>query len=105
MQNVLDKARTLLASYDVPIQWWWKAISYAIYCINRSPTSKGDNRSPLEQVFNITPNIDDMIPFYAPGLYHVTKEERMLFFNLNTNIFNNFISFFRKDCGCFNIFM
>jgi hypothetical protein len=78
MQNVLDKARTLLASYDVPIQWWWKAIQHSIYCINRSPTSKGDNKSPLEQVFNLKPNIDDMVPFYSPGLYHVTKEERML---------------------------
>ena len=81
MQSVLDKARTMLASYDVPIQWWWRAVSHAIYCINRSPTSKGNKRSPVEQVYNITPNIDNMIPFFAPGLYHVTKEERSLVAN------------------------
>jgi hypothetical protein len=78
MQNVLDKARTMLASYEVPIQWWWHAIKHAIWCINRSPTSKPDHKTPMEIVTGVKPSFDEMLPFYCPGLYHVTKEERQL---------------------------
>ena len=78
MQSVLDKARTLLASYEVPIQWWWHAIQHAIWCINRSPTSKPDSVTPYEMVTGKKPNCNEMLPFFCPGLYHVTKEERQL---------------------------
>ena len=76
MQNVLDKTRTLLASYDVPVRWWVEALQNAIWNINRSPTSKHNNKSPLEQAFGIVPNADEMIPFFCPGMYQVTKDER-----------------------------
>jgi hypothetical protein len=76
MQNVLDKTRTLLDSYDVPAQWWVEALQNAIWNINRYPTSNHDNKSPLEQAFGIVPNADEMIPFFCPGMYQVTKDER-----------------------------
>jgi hypothetical protein len=76
MQNVLDRARTFLASYDVPQSWWWHAVKEAIWFINRSPTSKNDNKTPLELMYNKKPDMKEMIPFFCPGLYNVTKSER-----------------------------
>jgi hypothetical protein len=76
MQNVLDRARTFLASYDVPQSFWWHAVKEAIWYINRSPTSKNDNKTPLELMFNKKPDMKEMIPFFCPGLYNVTKSER-----------------------------
>ncbi len=74
--NVMDRARTVMAAYDTPKSWWWHAIEYAIWCINRSPTSKNDNQTPLEQVECKKPLMEMMVPFFCPGFYHVTKEER-----------------------------
>jgi hypothetical protein len=76
MRNVMDKARTVMASFDVPISYWWLAIQYAIFNINISPTSKSHNKTPWEQVYNQIPDITRLVPFFIPGLYYVTKEER-----------------------------
>ena len=76
VRNVTDRARTLLASYDVPNWFWWYAVSHAIWLINRSPTSNEENKTPLETVYGVKPNVDEMVPFYCPGFYHITKEER-----------------------------
>jgi hypothetical protein len=76
VRNVMDKARTLLASYDVPGWFWWYAIKHAVWLINRSPTSNNSNKSPIEIVYDVKPSVDEMIPFYCPGFYHITKEER-----------------------------
>jgi hypothetical protein len=63
IQNVTDRARTLLASYDVPNWFWWYAVKHAIWLINRSPTTSESNKSPLEIVYGKKPNVDDMIPY------------------------------------------
>jgi hypothetical protein len=75
MQNVLDKARTLLAVYETPKIYWDYAVETACYLINRSPTSNSDN-TPYELVYNEKPDISNLVPFYAPGVYHLTREER-----------------------------
>ena len=68
MQNVLDKTRTLLASYDLPVRWWVEALQNSVWNINRSPASKHENKSLL-MAFGIVPNADEMIPFFWPGMY------------------------------------
>ena len=45
------------------------------YIINRSPTSIID-LSPYEAVFGEKPDILNLVSFYAPGVYHLTNEER-----------------------------
>jgi hypothetical protein len=77
MQNVIDRARTFMFSYDVPASFWYYAIDTACWFINRSPTSKEGNKTPYEIVTGIVPDIDEMIPFYCPGMYQVSKEERL----------------------------
>ena len=74
--DVSDRARTLLASYDVPEWFWWYAVKHTIWLINRSPTSNDSQESPIERVYGIKPNMDEMVPFYCPGFYYITKEER-----------------------------
>ena len=65
MQNVLDKTRTLLAAYNVPVKWWAYALQNAVWNINRSPTSKNDNKSPIELVYGIKPSIDEMMVHHS----------------------------------------
>ncbi len=75
MQNVLDKARTLMATYNVPKKYWEYAVRTACYLINRSPIA-GSDKTPLEIGFGEVPDISLLVPFFAPGVFHLTKAER-----------------------------
>ena len=75
VQNVFDKVRTLLLSYDVPPKFWEFAVKTSVYLINRLPTT-GRDVTPYEAVTGIRPSIAHYVPFWAPGVYHVTREER-----------------------------
>jgi hypothetical protein len=75
VQNVLDRARTLMSTHNVPNKYWEYAVRIACYLINRSPTSKS-TMTPLESAFGEKPDIGAFIPFYSIGMYHLTKEER-----------------------------
>ena len=75
MQNVMDKARTLMAVYNTPSKYWGFAVTTACYLINRSPTSISD-KTPHEAVTGEVPDISNLVSFYAPGVYHLTYEER-----------------------------
>jgi hypothetical protein len=76
VQNVMDKARTLMASYDVPSKYWEFAVDTAVYLINRSPTSSNGYKTPYELVYGVKPDISNLVPFYCPGVYHLTQDER-----------------------------
>ncbi len=75
MQNVLDRARTMMSVYNVPKKYWEYAVVAACYLINRSPTT-GHDKTPYELVTGEKPDISLLVPFYAPGIFHLTKEER-----------------------------
>ena len=73
--NVMDKARTLMLVYSTPRKFWEYAVKHAVYLINISPVS-GRDQTPLEAITGMKPDISDLVPFYAPGVYHLTREER-----------------------------
>ena len=75
VQNVMDTARTLMASSNAPPSFWVHAVKYACYVINRSPV-KGEDKTPLESLTGVKPDISHFVPFYFPGVYHCKKEER-----------------------------
>jgi hypothetical protein len=75
MENILDRTRTMMSVYDTPTNLWEFAIEYASLLINYSPTSNEDFKTPWEVVTGEKPNLSNLIPFYAPGVYHITKAE------------------------------
>ena len=76
VQNVMDKARILMGVYDTPQYFWEFAVLCACYLINRSPHASLLT-TPLQEATGEIPDISCWVPFYCPGVYHVTKEERM----------------------------
>jgi hypothetical protein len=76
IQNVMDKTRTLMAGADVPVNFWCYALQMAIWHINRSPTSKSDNHTPLYMMYGVIPDMTDQIPFWCAEFCHVPKEIR-----------------------------
>ena len=70
-------ARTMMSVYDTPLHFWDWAVKSAVYVINRMPSSTLGGKTPLEIATNKTVDISNLVPFYAPGLYYVTRDERI----------------------------
>ena len=76
MRSVLEKARTLMMVYSCPLRFWDYAVEMAVYLINRSPNNYNARKTPYEMVTGKKPDISHLVPFFAPGIYHLTNEER-----------------------------
>eukprot|EP01034_Spumella_vulgaris_P047423 gene47423-biopygen17393 len=74
MQSTLDKARTLMIGGGSPHKFWDYAVSMATYVLMRTPNRK-NLKTPLETLTGIVPNMQRLVPFFCPGLYHVTRED------------------------------
>lgn len=74
IQTIMNDARTVMAMYDCPHKYWCYAIQYAVYNHNRLRVYNG--KTPHERVYNEKPDMSNAVPFYAPGVYHLTKDER-----------------------------
>jgi len=59
----------------VPSSLWCYAVEHAAYILNRSPNRKY-SLTPYEMINNIKPDMTNLVPFWSPGIYHVTKDER-----------------------------
>eukprot|EP01034_Spumella_vulgaris_P047502 gene47502-biopygen35191 len=75
MQTTLDKARTLMIGGGASHRFWDYAVVMATYILMRTPNLK-NLKTPLETLTGIVPDMQRLIPFFCPGLYHVTREER-----------------------------
>eukprot|EP01034_Spumella_vulgaris_P034656 gene34656-biopygen29504 len=75
VQTTLDKARTLLIGGGAPSKFWDYATQLATYLLMRTPNEKND-KTPLQTLTGVVPDMQRLVPFFCPGLYHVTREER-----------------------------
>ncbi len=74
IQHVMNKARTLMASINVPPKYWEYAITTACYLINRS--SKADNKIPYEILFASGVSFCTfLLPWLLSGYVRGTQEE------------------------------
>lgn len=77
---VFDKTRTLMNSHaGIPKKFWCYAYKHAIYILNRSPFTDS-LVTPYEKYFKLKPSMGNIVPFWAPGIFYVTKDQR-------TNVF------------------
>lgn len=72
---VMDKARTVMTVYNTPIKYWGYAVTYICYTLNHT-TNTNTNMSAYEALTGQKPDISNFVPFYAPGVYHLTNDER-----------------------------
>lgn len=99
--NVLDRTRSIMSEYNVNPSFWDYATKHAIYLINRSPTSRADHKTPFELLTGEKPELSNLIPFYCPGVYHVSKEEdhHTGAFSYRANICH-FLGYDEESTGC-----
>jgi len=72
---VMDKTRTIMVVYHTPVKYWGYGVLYTCYILNRTPNSN-TGISAFEAMTGEKPDLSNAVPFYAPGVYHLTADER-----------------------------
>lgn len=62
-KNVVEMARSLLKSRNLPIKLWGKATATTVYLINRSPTHALYNKTPFEVWHGVKPSVSHLKVF------------------------------------------
>ena len=76
VQTINLKASTMMIANKAPEYLWEYAVGTAVHVYNATPKRGLDWKTPFELVHGSKPDVSNFVPFYAPGFYHVYKEER-----------------------------
>ena len=68
--TIMDRVRTILIEYQLPLSLWAEAISCAIYTKNQSPTASIKGRTPYEVFWGRKPNISNLRVFSSQCYVH-----------------------------------
>ncbi|KAG3108319.1 hypothetical protein C6341_g28005 [Phytophthora cactorum] len=72
----MEKARSMLYYKGVTTLWWAKAVSTAVYLINRSTNSTHPDMTPYQLAFKEKTRMDHLRVFGSIGYAHVDKAKR-----------------------------
>jgi len=73
--HIMDTARTIMIDMKVPRSLWDYAVLHAVYVSNRM-YRRELNSTPYQMFYGVVPDMSTVVPFYSPGVCHITKEER-----------------------------
>ncbi len=73
--HIMDTARTIMIDMKVPRSLWDYAVLHAVYVSNRMYRRELTS-TPYQMFYGVIPDVSTLVPFYSPGVCHVTKEER-----------------------------
>jgi hypothetical protein len=87
-QSVVEMARCLLKSMQVPSVFWGEAVRTAVYLLNRSPTKALNNMTPFEAWHGKKPKISHLKVFgcvahvkaVGPGLSKLSDRSNKMVF-------------------------
>ena len=65
-----------MLAYNVPLMFWLEALQYSVHILNITPRQSLDGDTPHYRVFGVIPDMTNIYPFFCPGIYHVSEEER-----------------------------
>ncbi|MBW0493091.1 hypothetical protein O181_032806 [Austropuccinia psidii MF-1] len=75
-RTIGDMARAMLHSSKLPATLWSFAYSCATHVHNCLPNKRVAPLTPMERIFNIQPNPDQLFPFGVRAIVHVPQEKR-----------------------------
>ena len=73
--KILDTTRTQMIASQAPERLWAYALLNAVYIANRMYNAAVE-MTPFEAYTGVKPDVSNMVPFYSPGVCHITLEER-----------------------------
>ncbi|KAJ7976200.1 Retrovirus-related Pol polyprotein from transposon TNT 1-94 [Quillaja saponaria] len=75
-RTILNMARCLLKSKNMPKEFWAEAVSCVVYLSNRCPTKGVENQTPQEAWSGKKPNVSHLRIFGSIAYAHVPDQER-----------------------------
>lgn len=76
MRTIVEAARTLIHSKNLPVSFWAEAVNTAVYVLNRTGTSPIKNKTPYELLYKKKPVIDHLRIFGSTVYTHIPKQRR-----------------------------
>jgi len=73
---LMDRMGSVMAEYGAPQKYWNDAAEHTAYTINMIHVPVTSMKTPYEMVYNTLPDVSNLVHFYSPGVYHLTKDER-----------------------------
>jgi hypothetical protein len=73
---LMDRMRSVMAEYGAPQKYWDDAAEHTAYTINMTHVPVSNMMTPYQMVYNTLPDVSNLVHFYSPGVYHLTKDER-----------------------------
>lgn len=73
-RTIIESARTMLRAKNLPKYLWAEAVSTAVYLLNRSGSSNGDDKTPYERWIGKKPNLQHVRIFGSEAFVHVPKQ-------------------------------
>jgi len=73
---LMDRARAMMAHFNTPRKYWNYAVYAAADVINTTHIPVSTKMTAYQFIENKIPDCSHYVPFYAPGVYHITKQER-----------------------------
>ncbi|KAL0356000.1 UNVERIFIED_CONTAM: Retrovirus-related Pol polyprotein from transposon TNT 1-94 [Sesamum radiatum] len=75
-RTVLNMARTMLKSKEMPKEFWAEAVACAVYLLNRSPTRSLEKITPQEAWSGWKPSVKHLRVFGSICYVHVPEQQR-----------------------------
>ena len=68
--TIIDRVQTILIESELPLSLWAKAVEYAVYTKNRSPTAVLKDKTPYEAFWGDKPDISHLHVFSSQCYMH-----------------------------------
>jgi hypothetical protein len=75
-RTTVKKARALLSTSGLPLQWWGEAVQLSVYLENRSPDSAIGFALPYEKWHGWSPDLSHLVPFGCRAVVLQEKKKR-----------------------------
>ncbi len=76
MRVTMEHSTVVMNVYNCPLRFWDYAIGCCVYVYNRTPNDALGGKTPFEMVYGTIPDISHLVPFYSPGVFRLSPEER-----------------------------
>lgn len=76
MRTIMESARSMLYSRDIPLNLWAEAVNCAVYLLNRSSSTQTKDVSPYELWNGQKPSLQHIRVFGSEGYVHIPDERR-----------------------------
>ncbi|UYV84430.1 hypothetical protein LAZ67_X002144 [Cordylochernes scorpioides] len=75
-RTLLDKGRTLLADFQLPLHFWAEAVNTAAYLYNLTPTTNDPDTTPMEKWKGKKPSVSHIMRFGCEVFYKLENHQR-----------------------------